>query len=178
MWEVTGPAFCSKQAQCWIYTKLFMALSSQIWKPFKDREPFKTSQRNLCLCLITGHQHAFLRAKEHWTGPVMSIPDRCFKSDWRGVCLALRSESIWVPQASEKAVHVPVAPKGTAFPTLTPSYNYLLYLCTRYFWKSGRGLKSTLHHFSASAVLKLSAVLLTCQVALSAELHCGTFDGH
>lgn len=40
------------------------------------------------------------------------------------------------------------------------------------------GFKSTLYNFSASAVLKLPAVLLTCQVASSAELCYGTFDGH
>lgn len=70
-----------------------------------------------------------------------------------------------------------VTPYSTAFTTLTRSCNDLL-LLTHYFWKSGKGFKSTLYNFSASAILKLPAVLLTCQVASSAELCYGTFDGH
>lgn len=73
---------------------------------------------------------------------------------------------------------MPVTPYSTALTTLIRSCNDLLYLRTHYFWKSGKGFKSTLYNFSASAVLKLPAVLLTCQVASSAELSYGTFDGH
>lgn len=147
-----------------------MLLSSQVFKTFSD---IKNSSKPLwepapmpnhvALASILVERRIPDGTDAFSETPVMSVQ-----------CWALKAPS----HLGFSEIHTLVTPKGKAFTTLTWSWNYLLCFCLHYFWKSGKVFKSTLHHFSASAVLKLSAVLLTCQAALSAQLCCGTFDGH